>query len=277
MATPRIIPSPILLPLLSMLPGLALSAPAEAQSSERTFTACWVPEVGVVYLIREAGLAEECLSEAHEEFSWTEGAGGIPELTEGSVTTDVLADASVTAEKLRGDAVSSEKIAPRSIASDDLALGAVGAEELADDAVGEAKLADGAVTAPKIENGAVAGSHIADGAVASSHIADGAVAAADLDPDVITARALVYVNGIPATPTLNRHRNAVSVARSPGFPAGAYEITFASNVGLGYITATALGGGYTVGLTIQSNTVVRVLIRNESNAYADTAFFLIAF
>jgi hypothetical protein len=267
MATPRIIPSRILLPLLGMLPTLALSAPAEAQSSERTFTACWVPEVGVVYLIREAGLAEDCLSEAHEEFSWTEGTGGTPELIEGSVTTDVLADASVTAEKLRADAVSSEKIAPRSIASDDLALGAVGAEELADDAVAEAKLADGAVTAPKIE----------DGAVASSHIADGAVATADLDPDVITARALVYVNGIPATPTLSRHRNAVSVVRSPGFPAGAYEITFASSVGLGYIAATALGGGYTVGLTIQSNNVVRVLIRNESSAYADTAFFLIAF
>ena len=227
MATPRIVPSPILLPLLSILPALALSVPAEAQSSERTFTACWVPEVGAVYLIREAGLAEDCLSEAHEEFSWTEGAGGTPELTEGSVTTDVLADASVTAEKLR----------------------------------------DGAVTTPKIE----------DDAVASSHIADGAVATADLDPDVITARALVYVNGIPATPTLNRHRNTVSVIRSPGFPAGAYEITFASNVGLGYIAATALGAGYTVGLTIQSNNVVRVLIRNESSAYADTAFFLIAF
>ena len=87
---------------------LALSAPWTVQAQEaQTFQACYVPDVGALYLINLPGLPEACLSENHEPVSWTEGE----DLADGAVSTAKLADGAVTAEKLVDGAVTPEKLA----------------------------------------------------------------------------------------------------------------------------------------------------------------------
>ena len=54
-----------------------LSTPSVAQAQEVVLTACYVPEVGVVYMIKAEGLPEACTEETHVEFSWNmEGPAG---------------------------------------------------------------------------------------------------------------------------------------------------------------------------------------------------------
>lgn len=59
-----------------LVAGTAVPRSAGAQEG-RTFTACYVPDVGAVYLIQEEGLPSACLATSHVEFSWTDGGGGI--------------------------------------------------------------------------------------------------------------------------------------------------------------------------------------------------------
>lgn len=113
---------------------LALPAPRSLQAQEaQTFHACYVPQVGAMYLINLPGLPEECLSENHVAISWTEGE----ELADGAVTTEKLADGAVTAGKLAEGAVTAAG----------LAEGAVTTDALADAAVSAAKLEPGAIRA----------------------------------------------------------------------------------------------------------------------------------
>jgi hypothetical protein len=115
---------PVLLALLSLaLPSLtAAQAPAP-----RMFSACYVPAVGAIYLIKETGLPGACLSPNHVEITWNEGVqadGGTTtaKLADGAVTTVKLADGAVTAAKLSTDVanaiVSDGSITPAKLSFD---------------------------------------------------------------------------------------------------------------------------------------------------------------
>ena len=66
------------LPVLAGLIAVALlSAPTTVQAQEVVLTACYVPDVGVVYRIKAAGLPDVCTETTHVEFSWNmEGPAG---------------------------------------------------------------------------------------------------------------------------------------------------------------------------------------------------------
>ena len=69
--------------LLLVATSLLVPQPVAAQVEEPVvYHACRVPEVGAIYLIRLDGTPEECLSETHIEFSWseagTQGPAGEP-------------------------------------------------------------------------------------------------------------------------------------------------------------------------------------------------------
>lgn len=81
--------------------ALALLAVPAAAQDPQVFHACYVPDVGAVYMIKIAGLPEACLAESHVEVSWSDG--GAP--GDGSITSAMLADAAVTAAKLDAGAV----------------------------------------------------------------------------------------------------------------------------------------------------------------------------
>lgn len=55
----------------ALLLGLALPGSTAAQSS--TYTACYVPDVGAVYMIGEQGLPSSCLDSSHVEFTFGGG------------------------------------------------------------------------------------------------------------------------------------------------------------------------------------------------------------
>ncbi len=135
---------------------LATFGLASAAAAQETFHACYVPEVGAVYMIKLQGLPQACLGSSHVEFSWTSASAP----TDSSITTIMLADGSVTEAKLAAGAVSQTKIA--------------------NGAVTEASLADGAVAQAKIADGAVAGTKLADGAVGTAAILDGTVTRAKM-------------------------------------------------------------------------------------------------
>lgn len=52
-------------------------APGPVSAQEQSFYACYVPEVGAMYLIGLSGLPTECLSSEHVEISWTEGGATV--------------------------------------------------------------------------------------------------------------------------------------------------------------------------------------------------------
>jgi len=66
------------LPVLAGLIAVALlSAPSTVQAQEVVLTACYVPDVGVVYRIKATGLPDVCTETTHVEFSWNmEGPAG---------------------------------------------------------------------------------------------------------------------------------------------------------------------------------------------------------
>lgn len=64
---------------------LVLAAGPAAAQSPTTFDACYVPEVGVLYLIGLPGLPVECLDAAHVPVSWSHGGG------EGGTVTSITA------------------------------------------------------------------------------------------------------------------------------------------------------------------------------------------
>lgn len=63
--------------LIAIVLFTVLPRPGSAQSGEdpTEFEACYVPDVGALYLINLPGLPTECLDPAHEPIGWTEGGG----------------------------------------------------------------------------------------------------------------------------------------------------------------------------------------------------------
>src|SRR5512143_914677 len=75
------------------LAAALLTAPGATLSAQgTTFNACYVHNAGAIYLIRIAGLPQNCLSTAHVEITWTDGSSNVPD---GSIVPVKLADGSV--------------------------------------------------------------------------------------------------------------------------------------------------------------------------------------
>lgn len=85
--------------LLRFLLLAALLPLAAARASAQTYDACYVPSVGAIYLIKQAGLPTACLAQAHVPFAWISSGP----LADGAVTTAKLADGAVTEAKLGFD------------------------------------------------------------------------------------------------------------------------------------------------------------------------------
>jgi hypothetical protein len=180
--------------LFSALAASLVAGSLQAQTAQ-TFHACYVPDVGAMYLIQLPGLPTQCLSSGHEEISWTESASG--ELADGSVTTAKLVDAAVTTAKLGPVSVTAEKIAAGSIGTSQLADGGVTSAKLgsdvslggdpADGSITTVKLADGAVTTTKLDPGSVTSDKIAAGAVGSAQLADGSVGTSNIQDGSVAA------------------------------------------------------------------------------------------
>jgi hypothetical protein len=169
----------ILLPAAAALLFAAVPATASAQAA---YSACYVPAVGALYLIKLAGLSGACLAAGHTEISWS-ATGGT--LADGSVTTAKLGDGAVTAIKLAAGAVDASKIADNSVTAADLAAGSVGSDELASNAVVANKIATGAVGSTQIADNSITTADLAAGAVGTADLSDAAVTSAKLAPGVI--------------------------------------------------------------------------------------------
>ena len=118
--------NPLVLVAVALCLVLAEAGPAAAQ--EQTFTACYVPDVGALYLIGLPGLPTECVSDAHEEVRWTEG--GATEIAPGSVRSEALAPGAITAEKIAPGEVQTRHIGQGQVVRDRLAPGSVDGSRL---------------------------------------------------------------------------------------------------------------------------------------------------
>lgn len=90
--------------LCALVPATALHAQAPVK-----FSACYVPQIGAMYLVNLPGLPAACLSPNHNPIVWTDG----------------LDDGAVTAAKMANNSVGSAQVINGSIAQADLAAGIV--------------------------------------------------------------------------------------------------------------------------------------------------------
>ena len=51
--------------------ALGVLSPQVARAQQQTFFACYVPDVGAIYMIKLTGLPTNCLSPTHVEISWS--------------------------------------------------------------------------------------------------------------------------------------------------------------------------------------------------------------
>lgn len=165
-----------------LLAVISLTLVAQPIDGQTTFDACYVPEVGALYLIGLPGLPTECLSSNHQPVSWSDGTSGIEA---GSVGTNELADAAVTTAKLAEASVATSKIGPAAITTATLADEAVGTAKLGNAAVTAAKIAADAVTSAAIADGSVGQADLGSLSVGSPQLQDGAVTSAKIGADVV--------------------------------------------------------------------------------------------
>ncbi|MGH7636122.1 MAG: tail fiber domain-containing protein [Gemmatimonadaceae bacterium] len=83
--------------LPALLATILIPVASSAQTA-RTWTACYVPSVGAMYLVKETGLPTACLATTHVEVTWTDGV-----VSDGSITAAKLADGSIATAKLSFD------------------------------------------------------------------------------------------------------------------------------------------------------------------------------
>lgn len=153
---------------------LLLVASFGESQAQQTFRACYVPAVGAMYLLDLPGLPTECLSQEHEEISWSEGTPSA-EVEDGSVTTPKLADAAVTKAKISADAVDGDQVQDSVIEGRHLATNSVGPEQIDRWAVDSDELAPGSVYQLAMQQNAVSTGALIDQAITTEKIALGAV------------------------------------------------------------------------------------------------------
>lgn len=163
--------------------GLAMIvlAPAEcmAQDGNGMIDACYIQRTGVVYLIGEGELPEEC-KRMHIPVSW------LREILDRSITTAKLADGAVTTEKLADQAVTMEKIADEAVFTYQLHEDAVTSAKILNETITYRDLATDAVDGRILRGNSVVSGHLVDGAVTQTKIADEAVWGAHLHDKAVT-------------------------------------------------------------------------------------------
>lgn len=247
--------------------GALLAGPVGAQGT--TFTACYVPQVGAMYLIKRTGLPSGCLSAAHVEISWTEG-GPLPD---GSVTTAKLADGAVTTAKIAAGSVATTQLADAGVDLTKLSFDAATQAELdahkaelqsagtlntASNPVDWTKLkgvppsfADGVDntggTSSDVDCVAcVATVELEDLAVSLAKLADAAVSEIKLAFDPATQAELdAFMASLRSAGTFNDAGNPVDWTKLKGVPAGFADGT--DNDGGGDITGVTAGTGLSGG------------------------------
>lgn len=100
--------------------GLALPGTAQAQST--TYTACYVPDAGAVYMIGQQDTPSSCLESSHVEFSFSSDTAALTtdDLADGAVTTPKISSGAITTDKLSFDAVDSGTVLDSSLTESDL-------------------------------------------------------------------------------------------------------------------------------------------------------------
>jgi hypothetical protein len=108
----------VALSLLTFAPASSVAQTSDPPSPApaKVLYACYVPGPGTVYRIKEPDTKQECTTDKHVMFSWTDGLGAVrsgdvaggalagtypnPGLAEGAVTTGKIAPLAVTGEKI---------------------------------------------------------------------------------------------------------------------------------------------------------------------------------
>ncbi|UCC71384.1 MAG: hypothetical protein JSV86_13430 [Gemmatimonadota bacterium] len=232
---------PVLAVAVVLTLGLVPARPAEAQDGQ-TFYACYVPDVGAVYMIKLDGVPAECLSAAHVEISWTEG--GAATIPDGSITTEKLANLAVTSAKLAGNAVTNPK--------------------LADNAVDGAIVADNSLTA----------ADLAANSVGTSEITNGSVTSQDLSPSVITAR------GIAAVYRTGAIQRGVNVTASSHVGPGRYTVMFNFDITTGYyVVSSGLTGTCVAMQSVEAygSNELFVAFADPNGTFIDCSFTVVVF
>ncbi len=152
----------------SILAAALLSIAGVAMGSAQAVNACYVPNVGAIYLVGLTGLPTACLNSNHVAIAL--GGAALPD---GSVSTVKIADGAVTGPKLGPAAVGAGNLAPNAVQAGNIGPNAVGSPQIAPSAVGSNQIAPNAVGTNQIAPGGVATSDLADGAVTAAKLAAG--------------------------------------------------------------------------------------------------------
>src|SRR2546423_3304075 len=154
----------------SVLAAALMSIAGVAMGSAQAVNACYVPNVGAIYLVGLTGLPTACLSTSHVAIAL--GGASLPD---GSVSTAKIVDGAITGPKIGHAAVGAGNIASGAIQPGNIAAGAVMPGNLAPNAVGTGQIAPNAVGSSQIAAGAVGSAQVADNSLGATDLASGAV------------------------------------------------------------------------------------------------------
>src|SRR5256714_5980116 len=129
----------------SVLAAALLSIAGVAMGSAQAVNACYVPNVGAIYLVGLTGLPTACLNSNHVAIAL--GGASLPD---GSVSTIKIADAAVTGAKIGAAAVGPNQIAPAAVQGGNLSSNAVVAGNIAGNAVQPGNIAANTVGTSQI-------------------------------------------------------------------------------------------------------------------------------
>jgi hypothetical protein len=230
-------------------------------AAQTTYDACYVPAVGAIYLIRQAGLPTACLAQSHVAFSWTSGGT----VADGSITIAKLAFDPATQTEL--DAVLAQLVAMGTI---NIPTNPVDWTQLKNVPAGLADGVDdgGGVSSDLVCTGCVGATDLANSAVTTPKIANGDVTEQKLSFNPTTQAELDSVTAaLAAAGTINAATNPV-------------DWTQLKNVPAGFADGTDAGGGVSdhgalAGLTDDDHAQYLLTdgVRNATNGFAVTGTF----